>query len=229
MLVPPEFISQELKGKIFVPIEQLIDHHIDYNDSNTDWFTFGVLYHKQLVKNEAGKALMVFWLTDLHGYHFRMLLDSKAFKLLQGEEIGSVLGVLNSKIYKPSQRNACAALYINNPEKYVKLGSSIDLSWCNESGCEEILNKSLKSKLCDEHRVRKYKNALFERQEFAIGTSHFQIGPPVGILNQKNAASINARANYFLGFDGNLAAEGLRVKFSQPLEVTTQAASSDQM
>jgi hypothetical protein len=83
--------------------------------------------------------------------------------------------------------------------------------------------------LCDEHRKRNYKDALSERQEFAVGTSQFQVGPPIGTLNQKVVASINNRANYFLGPDGNLTAEGLKVKFNQPLEVTMQAASSDQL
>lgn len=229
MLVPTEFVSKELKSQIFVPIEQLIDHHFDYTDTNNDWFTFGVLYHKLLIKNEAGKPLMIFWLTDLRGFHFRMLLDAKAFTMLQEEDIGSVLGVFNAKIFKPSQKNACVALYINNPDKYVRLGSSADLSWCKISGCEEILNKFHKAALCSSHREKTYKAALHERQEFATGTHHFQIGAPVGTSNQKSVPSIKSRANYFLGKDGNLTAEGLRAEFKLPLETTAQAASSDQL
>lgn len=103
-------------------------------DIHTDWVTMGVIADKTMPRTASNdKKYCVVKLNDLAGTQVNLFLFDEAFDAHYKETVGSVIAVLNPGIARPQDVSDPIGINIDNPDKFLKIGTSCDLAICKST------------------------------------------------------------------------------------------------
>lgn len=197
---------------------------------DTDSVVIAVITHiSKEMKSSKGKSFVCITLSDLKGGFIRLFCADKVLIDVRKERIGAVVALLNPKVVKPSESMGSMGLSIDSSDLLLNLGKSADLSFCKSSDCQEIVNAAInKNGICATHRDAYYRNAKLQRQELAVGTAIFQIGPPTANGTKSLGRSFKKYATYSI-YSECLVTEGLKFSVREPLKPTQQSVDKEKI
>ena len=148
---------------------------------------------------------------------------------IQNDSIGTVVALLNPDVAKPSESLGAMGLSIQSYERVLNLGHSADLSFCKTGDCQNIINAATtKIGICATHRDAYYRNAKLQRQELAVGTAIYQVGPPIPKASSSSNRSIEKYATYSV-FSEFLVSEGTKFSIREPLKPSVQIVEKEKI
>lgn len=215
-------------GRKIFSIKDVTNHQGDILNE-TDSVVIGVIYHKsKIIQSKQGKAVVCILLTDLNGHQIRLFCAEKALNI-NNEPVGSVVALLNPDVVKPSESLGAMGLALKSSDRVLLLGKSADLSFCSNSECQRIINAGTsKINICSNHRDQLYKRAKLQRQELAVGTAKYQVGPPVASGTASTSRDVEKYATYNV-FSEFIVSEGFRFSVREPLKPTVQSVDKEKI
>ncbi|TPX35316.1 hypothetical protein SmJEL517_g02319 [Synchytrium microbalum] len=198
-LVTPSQLASHMNSRRYIQLAKIkssIDKH--EGDIIGDWVTIALIAEKSSPRTASnGKKYCVMKMTDLTPFDASRLgtitvfLFEKSFERHWKEVVGSVVALLNPKLVPPNDTNHSYALEIDHPDKFLKIGMSMDFALCRHETCKGIINKEA-GEYCEFHAIKAYKKSKLHRAEFAAATSNFIIGDPT----QKAKKKASKEASY---------------------------------
>ncbi|KAI9141424.1 Mcm10 replication factor-domain-containing protein [Paraphysoderma sedebokerense] len=146
------------------------------DDIPGDWVVFGIIADKSPPRTSSrGDKFCIVRLTDLIDDTVNLFCFRGASDAITKWPSGTVVGVLNPKVSRPTEKHSALGLTIDNPEKLLNIGSSLDIGYCHGrkkdgANCNKLIDKR-NGDYCDYHVVSAFKKSKTKRMEFAISTN----------------------------------------------------------
>ncbi|KAJ3114492.1 minichromosome maintenance- protein [Nowakowskiella sp. JEL0407] len=122
--------STLLQSRKFIPLAS-IQPSLKDGDIAGDWVTIGVVSEKSLPRASVkGEKYITMRVTDLKGMSMAVILFGRCFDVHWMEVVGSVVAVLNPRVKMGTEKYDTVALSLDNAEKFMKLGMSLDMEIC---------------------------------------------------------------------------------------------------
>ncbi len=141
-------LDLSLMGRKMIPIHKLRTA-IVMKETDGDWTTIGAIYYKATQKSKNGNTYTVWKMSDLVGdiQTVTVLLFGKANTKHYSMPTNRVVGILNPKILEDRQGKGEISLSVDNPDKIMEMGDSIDCGKCKAKkadggGCTNLVNSS---------------------------------------------------------------------------------------
>ncbi|KAJ3412791.1 hypothetical protein HDV05_000258 [Chytridiales sp. JEL 0842] len=153
------------------------------SDIPGDWVTMGILVDKSAPRTAVTKQkYCVFKMSDLKGALVNVFIFGLSFERHWKETVGGVFAILNPKLLAPSDIYSLPGLDIDNPDKLMRIGTSLDYTFCrglsaDGSSCGVVIDRR-KGEYCENHAVGIFKKSRTGRQVFASGTNRAIVGDP---------------------------------------------------
>ncbi|KAJ3284004.1 minichromosome maintenance- protein [Borealophlyctis nickersoniae] len=186
------------------------------DDIPGDWVTIGVMADKSSPRTaKNGNKYCLFKFSDLAGSIVNVFAFDDSFDRHWKELVGSVIAVLNPKILLPTEAGHSVGLSIDHPDKWMKIGTSVDLGFCkgvrkDGEKCTVVINTQYADR-CDRHNLRVHKMARIERQELASGDAMLSIGDPRKALKSKPKKKFDAGSGtYVFGGGQTIYTDGIK-------------------
>ena len=115
-----------------------------------DWVTIGVIFYKSSQTSKNGNTYTIWKMSDLQGsgdfQTASVLLFGKAHTKHYPMPLNKVVGILNPKVLEDRSGKGDVSLSVDNPEKVLELGDSVDVGKCqgkrqDGTGCTALVNK----------------------------------------------------------------------------------------
>ena len=159
-----------LVGRKFVPLYR-IKAAITMRETEGDWTTIGVIYYKTSATSKNGNAYTRWSITDLVGdiQTVSVMLFGKAQAKYYSMPQNRVVGILNPKILEDRSGKGEISLSIDNPDKILEMGESVDVGKCaarknDGTGCTNLVNIN-SCEYCTFHVKKAYKAISSKRGE----------------------------------------------------------------
>ncbi|XP_054712886.1 protein MCM10 homolog [Uloborus diversus] len=180
-LVMPDEMKQRMQNRKMIKMTY-IKNFIRGGDIEGDWVTVGVVVQKVPPKtSKNGKTFSIWKMTDLHDCD--KIVSVFLFGATHTEHwktsVGTVVGILNPSIM-PSKENNEISLSVDNPKKFMIMGTSKDFGHCKAprkdgSSCNVIVNIQ-QCEFCTYHVKNEYKK--FSSKRSAVQSSYSGRGEP---------------------------------------------------
>ncbi|KAJ3055601.1 minichromosome maintenance- protein [Rhizophlyctis rosea] len=215
-----------------------ISTHMHGDDIPGDWVAIGVIASKSPPRTAStGKKYILFKLTDLAGCIVNVFAFGRAFEGVWKETVGSVVAILNPRIVLPNEALNSIALDVNDANKWMKIGDSLDFGLCkgvrrDGQPCPHVVN-TRNGDRCDEHALAIHKSAKLHRQEFATGNAMVTIGDPQQKASQKGkrkvlqSTSLSSSATYTFPSGQAFCAEAMDVRDMKPCRSNKTPTKAD--
>ncbi|KAJ3089772.1 hypothetical protein HK102_005535 [Quaeritorhiza haematococci] len=225
-LIPASTLGHRMEGRRFVPLAE-IHKQLEYDDISGDWVTIGVISEKSSPRTSSrGDKYVVFKLTDLKDCQLATFVFRESFERHWKEIVGSIIAILNPKIVMPMESDGDIALDVDHPDKWMKLGTSIDLGFCKgtrKDGQKCTMHLDMRDgDFCPYHVLNGLKRGKIGRQEFASSTAGIILGDPMK-AHRENLKSKRKHINGSSDADGRRGTNGTYV-FENGLRTTSHGA-----
>ena len=169
-LISQTQLDLSLVGRKMIPLYR-IKTAITMRETEGDWTTMGVIYYKTSATSKNGNAYTRWGITDLVGeiQTVSVMLFGKAQAKFYSMPQNRVVGILNPKLLEDRSGKGEVSLSVDNPDKILEMGESVDLGKCaakknDGTGCTNLVNIN-SCEYCTFHVKKAYKALSSKRGE----------------------------------------------------------------
>merc|ERR1712126_465369 len=169
-LISQTQLDLSLVGRKMIPLYR-IKTAITMRETEGDWTTIGVIYYKTSATSKNGNAYTRWNITDLIGdiQTVSVMLFGKAQAKYYSMPQNRVIGILNPKILEDRSGKGEISLSVDNPDKILEMGESVDVGKCaarknDGTGCTNLVNIN-SCEYCTFHVKKAYKALSSKRGE----------------------------------------------------------------
>ena len=169
-LISQTQLDLSLVGRKMIPLYR-IKTAITMKETEGDWTTIGVIYYKTSATSKNGNAYTRWSITDLIGdiQTVSVMLFGKAQAKYYSMPQNRVVGILNPKILEDRSGKGEISLSVDNPDKILEMGESVDVGKCaarknDGTGCTNLVNIN-SCEYCTFHVKKAYKALSSKRGE----------------------------------------------------------------
>ena len=169
-LISQTQLDLSLVGRKMIPLYR-IKTAITMRETEGDWTTIGVIYYKTSATSKNGNAYTRWSITDLIGdiQTVSVMLFGKAQAKYYSMPQNRVVGILNPKILEDRSGKGEISLSVDNPDKILEMGESVDVGKCaarknDGTGCTNLVNIN-SCEYCTFHVKKAYKALSSKRGE----------------------------------------------------------------
>ena len=161
-LINQTALDLALVGRKMIPLHK-IKTAITMRETEGDWATIGVIFHKTSATSKNGNTYTRWNMTDLVGdiQIISVMLFGKAQAKYYSMPQNRVVGLLNAKVLDDRSGKGDISLSIDHPDKILEMGESVDIGKCaakkaDGTGCTKLVNINA-CDYCEFHVKKAYK------------------------------------------------------------------------
>ncbi|XP_053575729.1 protein MCM10 homolog isoform X2 [Bombina bombina] len=165
-------MERKMSGRKLIRLSLLQSKLATEKLEDQDWVTFGVVVKKMTPQsNNNGKTFSIWRLNDLKDFdkYVSLFLFGDVHKEHWKTDQGTVIGLLNANPMKPKEGSDEVCLSVDNPQKILLIGESMDLGTCkarkkNGDPCTQMVNLN-DCEFCQYHVQSQYKKVSAKRAD----------------------------------------------------------------